>query len=134
MPPSPMTDHGFEVGLSVGFEASHVMEGMEGPEGELHSHDYRVEAVVGRVELDENGMVLDLDLLADALDRLRLGLEGQNLEVIRPPDRESVTVEVFAVWAHGFLLSALDGTGVDWLAVRVWENEVAFGGFRGPVG
>lgn len=134
MRPSLMTDRAYEAGLAVSFEASHVMEGMEGPEGVLHSHDYRVEAVVGRAELDDDGMVCDLDILAAALDRLRGELEGQNLEVIRPPERESVTVEVFAGWAHRFLSAALADTGVEWMRVRVWESDLAFGGYSGPVG
>ena len=131
---SHMTESGFEVGLAVRFTASHVMEGMEGPEGVLHSHDYRVEAVVGRAELDANGMVCDLDLVADALERVRDQLEGQNLEVIRPPERESVTVEVFAQWVHEFVASALVSTGAEWLSVRIWEREEAFGGMSGPIG
>lgn len=130
MPHSNMTERGFEVGLAVGFVASHVMEGMEGPEGVLHEHDYEVEAVVGRAELDDLGMVCDLDLLADALERLRGEVEGKNLEVIRPPGVDSVTVEVFAQWAHGFLAHALAPTAAEWLGVRVWESDVAFGGFR----
>ena len=34
---SHMTESGFEVGLAVRFTASHVMEGMEGPEGVLQT-------------------------------------------------------------------------------------------------
>ena len=56
-------------------------------------------------------------------------VRGQNLEVIRPDDAEAVTVEVFAKWAHGAIAAELRGTGADSLAVRVYENPVAFGGF-----
>jgi hypothetical protein len=37
---------------------------------------------------------------------------------------------VFAEWAHRFLASSIASTGAEWLAVRVWESDVAFGGFR----
>lgn len=131
---SAMTERGFEVGLSVGFTASHVMAGMEGPEGVLHEHEYRVEVVVGRAELDDAGMVCDLDILAEALDRLRALVEGKNLDVIKPEGTDSVTVEVFAEWAHGFLANALADTGAETLSVRVWESDDAFGGMYDRLG
>jgi 6-pyruvoyl-tetrahydropterin synthase len=129
-----MTEPGYEVGTSVRFSATHVMAGAEGPEGVLHEHEYRVDVVVGRERLDESGMVCDLDLLGGALDRLRGQVEGQDLEVIRPPHVDSVTVEVFAEWAHGFLAQLLPETGADTLTVRVWESEVAFGGYTNRLG
>ena len=57
-----MPNVGYEVGSSVTVRALHQMP-MPGPEGELHAHDYRFDVVVGRGELDEHGMVCDLDVL-----------------------------------------------------------------------
>jgi hypothetical protein len=37
-----------------------MMPGIEGPEGELHSHDYRLEVVVRDTELDDRGMSLQV--------------------------------------------------------------------------
>src|SRR5512132_21335 len=75
---------GYEVGSGVTVRALHQMP-IEGPEGELHAHDYRIEAVVGRRELDEHGMVCDLDLLRAALREAAAHIEGKDLERIRPP-------------------------------------------------
>ena len=125
-----MTEPQFEVGTAVSFTSSHVMPGAEGPEGILHDHHYRVEVVVSRSQLDDQGTVCDLLVLEAALDRLREKVEGQDLEVIKPSGAAAVTVEVFAEWAHGFLARSLAGTGAEVMAVRVWESEVAFGGFR----
>ncbi len=121
----------YEVGLSKSFVAWHVMPGVEGPEGELHSHDYRIDVVVARDTLDERGMVCDLDVLEAALDKIVSVVADQNLETIQPPEQGNVTVEVFARWAHNELAQQL---GVDGqLSVRVWESPVAFGGYRGPI-
>ena len=57
----------YEAGTALQVRAFHVMPGMPPPEGERHSHDYRLEVVVRRDDLDERGMVLDLDLLDQAL-------------------------------------------------------------------
>jgi 6-pyruvoyltetrahydropterin/6-carboxytetrahydropterin synthase len=119
-----------EVGLSRGVRAFHIMPGMPGPEGGLHAHDYRIEIVVDREQLDDRGMVCDLDVLEAALTRLTDRIEGRNLEEIQPAGAEAVTVEVFARWVHDTLSPTVAAQGGETLAVRVWENPVAFGGYR----
>jgi 6-pyruvoyltetrahydropterin/6-carboxytetrahydropterin synthase len=121
----------YEVGLSRNVRAYHVMPGLPGPEGQLHDHDYRIEIVVSRDQLDNRAMVCDLDVLEEALTRLTERIEGRNLEEIRPADAEAVTVEVFARWVHDTLSAAIAAGDGATLAVRIWENPVAFGGYRG---
>ena len=123
---------GYEVGSGVTVRALH-QQPVEGPEGELHAHDYRIDVVVGRGELDEHGMVCDLDALRAALQAIAARIDGKDLEEIRPPEAEAVTVEVLARWAHTELVPALRQAGGDTLGVRVWESEADFGGYSGPV-
>jgi len=123
---------GYEVGSSVTVRALH-QQPVEGPEGELHPHDYRIDVVVGRRELDEHGMVCNLDALRAALQAIVVRIEGKDLEEIRPPAAEAVTVEVLARWAHQNLVPVLRQAGGDMLAVRVWESDSDFGGYAGPV-
>lgn len=123
---------GYEVGSSVTVRALHQMP-MPGPEGELHAHDYRFDVVVARGELDEHGMVCDLDVLRAAMQAMAARIEGRDLEEIRPAQAEAVTVEVLARWAHQNLVPALRRAGGDTLAVRVWESPEDFGGYAGPV-
>lgn len=123
----------YEVGLQQGFRAWHVMPGMEGPEGELHFHDYRLEVVITRPDLDDKGMVVDLDLVEAALKATVAKVEDKNLEIIQPPDAEAVTVEVLSRWAHGDVASGLPADGSLTLQVRVWESPIAFGGYSAPL-
>ena len=120
----------YEVGLTRDVRAFHVMPGLPGPEGQLHHHDYRIEIVVDREQLDDRGMVCDLDILEEAATKLTGRIEGRNLEEIRPAGAEAVTVEVFARWVHDTLSPVVATAGADTLAVRVWETPVAFGGYR----
>jgi hypothetical protein len=62
-------------------------------------------------------------------DRLR----DADLEVIRPPEAEAVTVEVFARWLHAELAGPVATGGGQDLGVRVWESPLAFGGYQAPV-
>ena len=124
---------GFEVGTSAALRALHRMPWLPPPEGDLHAHDYRVEVVVERAALDERGMVCDLDLVDAALADAVGALEGKDLDVIRPPEAEAVTVEILARWFHERLAESIRAAGGEALAVRVWESPTAFGGYRGPV-
>src|ERR1700760_3813959 len=119
-----------EVGLSRSVRAFHIMPGLPGPEGQLHDHDYRIEVVVDREQLDERGMVCDLDVLEAALIELTGRVDNRNLEEIRPAEAEAVTVEVLARWGHDTLAPGVRAAGGENLAVRVWETPAAFGGYR----
>jgi 6-pyruvoyltetrahydropterin/6-carboxytetrahydropterin synthase len=121
----------YETGLSRSFVAWHLFPGMEGPEGQLHSHDYRLEVVVTRDQLDDRGMVCDLDLLEATMDKVVSVIEGKDLELIRPSDAEAVTVELLARWVHSELSGLIAGEDLDLLSVRVWESRFAFGGYSG---
>jgi 6-pyruvoyltetrahydropterin/6-carboxytetrahydropterin synthase len=125
-----MSDPVFEVGTSEVVTAWHVMPGMDGPEGELHSHDYRIDVVVAREELDEQDMVCDLDVLRAALSAATTQVRDKNLEIIQPEGTAAVTVEIFARWVHDQLRKALvESGGRGSLQVRVWETPDAFGGY-----
>ena len=117
----------YEAGTAAQVRSFHVMPGMPPPEGERHSHDYRLDVVVRRDKLDERGMVVDLDVLDGALRNAAARVDGADLETVVPA--AAVTVEVFARWLHGHLAAALGRLPGTTLAVRVWENSVAFGGY-----
>lgn len=123
----------YEVGLRESFRAWHVMPDMEGPEGELHSHDYRLDVVLSRSELDNKGMVCDIDVVEAALRETVEEIAEKDLEVIKPPDAHAVTVEVLARWVHSNLAGRLPSDPAQTLHVRVWESPVAFGGYNAPL-
>lgn len=129
-----MDEAAYQVGTAMEVRALHVMPGVEGPEGRLHAHDYRIELLVERTTLGEEGMVCDLDLLDGALSEIVESVRGRDLETIRPVDAEAVTVEIFARWAHHAMAAAVRSAGGEMLTVRIWESPVAFGGYRAPVG
>jgi 6-pyruvoyltetrahydropterin/6-carboxytetrahydropterin synthase len=124
---------GFEVGASADLRALHRIPWLPPPEGDLHTHDYRVEVVIERGTLDGRGMVCDLDIVEATLREAVAALEGKDLDSIRPPEAEAVTVEVLARWFHSRLADAIRAAGGEALAVRVWESPTAFGGYRAPV-
>jgi 6-pyruvoyltetrahydropterin/6-carboxytetrahydropterin synthase len=123
----------YETGTAAQVRAFHVMPEMPPPEGELHSHDYRLEVVAKRKELDDRGMVVDLDMLVGALEDAAREVEDANLDKLLPKQTGGVTVELFARWLHDRLAEALVPLPGVTLAVRVWESPLAFGGYRGAL-
>jgi 6-pyruvoyltetrahydropterin/6-carboxytetrahydropterin synthase len=108
---------------------------MPAPEGERHEHTYRLDVVVRREDLDERGMVVDLDVLNQALDEIAGTVDGADLDDVVAPEMgaDAVTVEVFARWVHDRLGPVLGPVRGATLAVRVWETPVAFGGYVAPL-
>lgn len=123
----------FEVGASRPLRALHRLPWGSEAEREPHAHEYRIEVIVERQHLDERGVVCDLDLLGGALDDVLGRLDGRDLDEIRPPGADGVTVELLASWLHGALADVVRSAGGETLAIRVWEAPDAFGGYRGPV-
>ena len=117
----------YEVGVVRSVRATHVMPDDDGPEGEPHAHDYRVEVTVTTAQLDANGMAVNLLDVEAALDAALDKVRDADLDAIRPEYLPAVTVEVFARWVHDMVADRID-RGV---AVRIWEHEQAFGGYRG---
>jgi 6-pyruvoyltetrahydropterin/6-carboxytetrahydropterin synthase len=124
---------GFEIGTSAGLRALHRIPWLPPPEGDLHAHDYRVEVIVARETLDGRGMVCDLDLVEASLRAAVGELEDKDLDSIRPPEADAVTVEILARWFHAKLGEAIRAAGGEELAVRIWESPTAFGGYHAPL-
>ncbi|MFG1927054.1 6-pyruvoyl tetrahydropterin synthase family protein [Cryptosporangium sp. NPDC048952] len=122
----------YQAGTEREVTAFHVMPDMPPPEGERHSHDYRLTLVVSREELDDRGMVVDLDVLVGALEDLTKRLDQGDLDAIIGTEigADAVTVEAFAHWVHGKIGAAIGAPGAG-LAVRVYENATEFGGYSG---
>jgi 6-pyruvoyltetrahydropterin/6-carboxytetrahydropterin synthase len=125
----------FEAGMAVALRAIHSVPWAQDAEREPHEHEYRIEVTVQGSQLDDRGVVVDLDVLEAAITGVVNRLQGQVLdEMIAPQDAQAVTVEILARWIHAELADRVRGAGANALSVRVWESPDAFGGYRAALG
>jgi 6-pyruvoyltetrahydropterin/6-carboxytetrahydropterin synthase len=121
----------FEVGVLEGFVARHYLVGGDfGAEGELHSHDYRVEVIVSGRSLDSHGFLVDIVSLKTELGRLLDRLRGQTLNELPELEGQNPGVEVVSRAMALALRDALANEGIETLTVKLWENETAWASFR----
>ena len=124
----------FEVGVARTFHALHQLEQDAAAEPHEHEHDYRVEVVVRGPTLGENAMLLDLDVLGQALADCLSELDSTDLDTLEHFGGENTTVEVVAdhIWGH-----VRDGVqpspSVESLRVTVYESAQAWAAVDRPV-
>ena len=124
----------YEVGVGRTFHALHQLEEDVGSEPHQHSHDYRVEAVVGGEALAEGGMLLDLDLLAAALADCLTELDSSDLDSLSEFAGQNTTVEVVAdhIWHH--VRDRIDASAeLESLRVTVYESGDAWASVARPL-
>ena len=124
----------YEIGAASTFHALHQLEEASDSAGHEHSHDYRVEVVVRGDRLSENGMLLDLDLLRDALATCLGELDAADLDGLPIFSEGSTTVEAVAehVWTHVAGL-VTDAASLRSLRVTVYEAADAWASVDRPL-
>jgi 6-pyruvoyltetrahydropterin/6-carboxytetrahydropterin synthase len=96
-----------------------------GPEGELHSHRFRVEVELAGEELNEYDYLVDIDEVEAALDAVEARYADATLNDLPEFEGYNPSVERFARVIHRRFADAVTTETVDRLAVTVWEDDVA---------
>lgn len=114
----------FEVGVARTFHALHQLETEDLTARHEHSHDYRAEVVARGEQLDQNGMLVDLDALGAALTACLTELDAADLGTLAAFEGQETTVEVVAehIWSH---VRDLLGAPAAVLGLRVTVYESA---------
>lgn len=96
-----------------------------GPEGELHSHRFTIEATLSGPELGEYGYLLDIDDLAAAMDEIADFYADRTLNDLAAFEGENPSAERFARAVGDRLLEHLETTGATDLRIEIEEDDVA---------
>lgn len=115
----------YELGIDSFFGASHAMR----PNGERHTHSFRVQAAFVTDSIDENGMICGFREVSDLLDAEARRYSNRFLNDIEPFDVVQATGENLATVIYRNLLTALvehmpDGPRL--IGVTLWENPTSY--------
>jgi 6-pyruvoyltetrahydropterin/6-carboxytetrahydropterin synthase len=123
----------YEVYVAARFEAAHRLVGDFGPATRMHGHTYRLEAIVRGGSLKEDGTLLDIGALREAVDELAASLHYRDLDEVPGLAGANTTAENVARFCWERLAPALQGHGLDSLAVRVWESPEVYAAREGSL-
>lgn len=101
-----------------------------GPEGELHSHTFTIEATLSGPELDEYGYLVDIDELEAAMDATAAIFRDQTLNDMPAFEGENPSAERLARQFGARLLEQLDPGQATELQIEVQEDDVATVGYH----
>ncbi len=116
----------YEVSVSRSFVAQHALTvANAGPEGTVHSHRYAVTATFAGPTLDENGYLVDIDDLNDAVDTVTDHFRDRTLNELESFGGRNPSAEHFSRIYGDFLLDSLEPPSATRLRISMEEDDIA---------
>lgn len=116
----------YRLGITRDFSAQHYLIGGDwGAENQLHSHHYRVEALVRGSELDEHGYLVDIVQVERALNDVIETFRDRTLNEMDAFRELNPSLERFAHLFWKLLNETMSMSG-RMLTVKLWENETDY--------
>ncbi len=113
------------------FVAQHFLVGGDwGHENFWHSHHYVLELQLEGSELDKHGYLVDIVAVEGSLDRLVRHFRDKTLNDLPEFHGLNPSIEHFARIAAQRLAAEIVAPNVTGLAVRIWENDIAWTAYR----
>ncbi|MDS0295960.1 6-pyruvoyl trahydropterin synthase family protein [Halogeometricum luteum] len=103
-----------------------------GPEGDPHSHRYRLEVELTGETLNEYDYLVDIDAVESALDGVEERYADAFLNDLPEFEGYNPSVERFARVVHDRLAAELDAEAASEATVTVWEDDAANAAYTAP--
>jgi 6-pyruvoyltetrahydropterin/6-carboxytetrahydropterin synthase len=121
----------YTVAVQRDFVGQHYLVGGDwGPENQKHSHHYRLELQLEGATLDRHGYLVDIIDIERHLEGLVARYRDQTLNDLPEFAGLNPSIEHFARIVCEALAAAIDAPNISGVAVRLWENDIAWAGFR----
>lgn len=121
----------YTVAVQRDFVARHFLVGGDwGAENELHSHHYKVEVRLEGAELDRHGYLVDIVDIEQTVDALVAYYRDRTLNDVREFEGLNPSIEHLArLWCDA-VSSRTQASNISAVAIRVWENDIAWAAYR----
>jgi 6-pyruvoyltetrahydropterin/6-carboxytetrahydropterin synthase len=122
----------YELGIRRSFSATHYLIGGDwGAENVEHSHEYRLEVVLGKNQLDRHGFLVDIVEVEDHLDQVVAQFRGKTLNDLPGFTGANPSIERLAAVIHECFRLRFADYCLSSLTVVIWEDDIAWTSYRG---
>ncbi|MCL5110554.1 MAG: 6-carboxytetrahydropterin synthase [Chloroflexi bacterium] len=124
----------YSVAVKQHFIAQHYLVGGDwGAENLRHSHHYVVEALLEGPELDRHDYLVDIVAVEGALSELADYYRDRTLNDLPGMAGHNPSLELLAAAICRALVARLRQPSLAAIAVKVWESDSAWAGYRLPL-
>lgn len=121
----------YNLGVRREFRANHYLIGGDwGEENLEHAHDYQLEIVLEKAQLDQHGFLVDIVEVERHLDEIIAMFAGKTLNGLPIFSGLNPSIERLATVMHGLFSERFINFDLDALKVSIWEDEIAWTSYR----
>jgi 6-pyruvoyltetrahydropterin/6-carboxytetrahydropterin synthase len=117
----------YRLGMRRTFSARHYLIGGDwGEENSEHSHNYQLELVLEKKELDHHGFLVDIDEVSRHLDEVIKIFHDQTLNTLTEFTDANPSIERLATILSALFIKRLESHQLEALTVTIWEDDIAW--------
>lgn len=121
----------YRLGVRRKFSARHYLIGGDwGEENIEHSHNYQLELVLEKKELDRHGFLVDIVEVEQHLDEVTAAFQGRLLNTHIAFTSINPSIERLATVIHEIFSKRLDSFDLETLTVTIWEDDIAWTSYQ----
>lgn len=121
----------YSLAIQRDFIAQHYLIGGDwGVENELHSHQYKIEVELEGEVLNGHGYLVEIVHLESILDEVLARYREHTLNELEGFQGINPSLEHFCHLLWQALATRLNANGLDWMVIRLWENQSAWASYR----
>ena len=121
----------YTLGLKRQFTANHYLTGGDwGDENLEHSHNYQLEIVLAKQQLDQHGFLVDIVEVEHHLDVVVAMFAEKTLNTLPAFSTLNPSIERLATITHALFAERFAGFGLEELQVTIWEDDIAWTSYR----
>lgn len=120
----------YEVIVEQPFSAAHYLKDYPGKCAQVHGHNYRVQITVEGTELDRLGMLIEFEVIKQAVKKWIDRFDHGFLNEIPPFDTLNPSAENLAKFFYDEVTAAIGESNARVSYVRIFETEKCSAGYR----
>lgn len=123
----------YEITVSSHFSGAHRLRYLHGKCEELHGHNWKVEVSIASNKLNQEGVVIDFDVLKQKMNKVLKTLDHTYLNDLPYFSGKEPSSENIARYIFDQLKKDLKGYSVRLKKVTAWESETSCAAYFGGV-